>query len=52
MGKGCKRPAARKNRRVAARPNSGVPVQQIKWSSAVIDAARKANGKGGQPKLL
>lgn len=32
--------------------NSGVPVQQIKWSPAVIDAARKASGKGGQTKLL
>jgi prophage antirepressor-like protein len=27
--------------------NSGVPVQQIKWSPAVIEAARKVSGQGG-----
>lgn len=28
--------------------NSGVPVQQVKWSPAVIEAARRAGGSGAQ----
>lgn len=32
--------------------DSGVPVQQIKWSSAAIGAARSVGGQGGQAALL